>query len=211
MWHPRPFFSRRLCSPDLKLAIDGDRVAIDDLAPEPLRHRQRQSRLPAGRWTNNHHQQRIKLRIGIHVRANGHASRGSVPSAPGSYRGSASRPRAGQRFPHATRAPAPPSSWYRFPANDYCIPPSLYPDGVLAPRCKLTPSMSEGSLLNLTPASQKQALRLFAAAPSRPAIALDFTKLTRPPANYFAKAERSSCRSSRSRFCSRFSNALMKL
>ena len=52
----RSFRGTGLGSADIKLAIHGDRVAVDDLTAKPLRQRQRQRRLPAARWPKDNHQ-----------------------------------------------------------------------------------------------------------------------------------------------------------
>ena len=44
---------------DIELAIHRDRIAVDDLALEFLRERQRQRRFSAGRRTKDHNQQRL--------------------------------------------------------------------------------------------------------------------------------------------------------
>jgi hypothetical protein len=59
MWSARLFFGSGLGSADEKLAINGDRIAIYDLATKVLCEPERKRGFTAARWTKNYEQQRI--------------------------------------------------------------------------------------------------------------------------------------------------------
>src|ERR1700733_15199088 len=61
MRHKGALFTRRFRCSYLEMAIDGDRIATDDLAGVLLRQRNRQSRFTGGGGTKDYDQQRLRL------------------------------------------------------------------------------------------------------------------------------------------------------
>jgi hypothetical protein len=53
VWNPSLLRERHLVGADVEAAVDGRRVATDDLAAEPFRQREREGALPGGGRTEN--------------------------------------------------------------------------------------------------------------------------------------------------------------